>query len=39
MTPELAISLLNKGTTGDEILAILDMLTEDAEPVEELAQD
>jgi predicted alternative tryptophan synthase beta-subunit len=28
MTPELAISLLKKGTTGDEILKILDSLAE-----------
>ena len=28
MTPELAISLLKKGTTGDEILKILDSLVE-----------
>jgi len=28
MTPELAISLLNKGTTGDEILKILNSLAE-----------
>jgi len=39
MTPELAISLLNKGTTGDEILAILDSIIDEIQPVEELAQD
>jgi hypothetical protein len=38
MTLELATALLNKASTGDEILAILDAIVAHTEPVEELAQ-
>ena len=38
MTLELATALLNKATTGDEILSILDSIAADVQPVEELAQ-
>jgi hypothetical protein len=38
MTLELATALLNKASTGDEILAILDSIIQDLQPVEELAQ-
>jgi hypothetical protein len=38
MTLELATALLNKASTGDEILAILDSIIDEIQPVEELAQ-
>ena len=38
MTLELATALLNKASTGDEILSILDAIVAHTEPVEELAQ-